>query len=132
MILRNKYGKIYGGYGILFEKILVLNDPKLARELSVKQLHQFPHRFMFYLGDSNLKHALFFMPANEDWKRVRTTVSPAFTSGKLKNMLSPIERILGNFIRHLEQFSDSGKFFPNFHCCDSNRFEYNFSCDSNS
>lgn len=101
------YGKVYGAYNLV-EKILVVNDAKMARELSIKELHKFPLRSSFYMGNTNFVKSLFLMAANEDWKRVRSIVTPAFTSGKLKAMLTPIERIVSNFVEHLEKHSLDG------------------------
>ncbi|OTF70766.1 hypothetical protein BLA29_006150, partial [Euroglyphus maynei] len=105
-----KHGNIHGIYGI-GRRALIMEDPKLARELSVKELHKFPDRFGGYLGKTSLVHSLFLMPANEDWKRIRTIVTPAFTSGKLKAMIAPINKILDNFLRNLDKHAESGEMF---------------------
>ncbi|XP_017462254.1 PREDICTED: cytochrome P450 3A8-like, partial [Rhagoletis zephyria] len=103
--------KIYGAYGP-FNKILIVNDAKIVRELSTKAMHKFPIRnSQLDQGTTNIRKSLFFMQANEDWKRIRSIVTPAFTSGKLKRMMSPIERIAENFIEHLHQEADTGKTF---------------------
>lgn len=107
---RSKYGKIYGAYD-LNRPILIVNDAKLAKDISVKEMHKFPLRLPGELGKSSFKYSLFFMSANEDWKRVRSIVSPAFTSGKLKSMLTPINKIVQNFIDSLEQYSRTGERF---------------------
>ena len=101
---KDKYGcKIYGMYGP-FSKTLIVNDAKVARELSTKELHKFAIRNnTFYQGTTNLTKSMFFMEANEDWKRVRSIVTPAFTANKLKRMMSPIERIANNFVQHLRR-----------------------------
>lgn len=41
----------------------------------------------------------------------RSVVTPAFTTGKLKQMLTPIERITSNFIDHLKPMAESGERF---------------------
>ena len=38
-------------------------------------------------------------------------MTPAFTSGKLRAMMSPIERITGNFVEHLRPMAKSGEKF---------------------
>ncbi|XP_075681360.1 cytochrome P450 3A8-like [Dermatophagoides pteronyssinus] len=105
-----KYGYIFGVYGI-GQRALIFNDPKMVRELSIKELHKFPIRFGGYMGKTSMIHSLFMMPANDDWKRIRTIVSPAFTSGKLKAMITPINTILNNFVRNLERHAESGEMF---------------------
>ena len=102
-----KYGKVYGSF-TFGKRTLITNDAKIAKEISIKEFHKFPLRYSFHIGSSNLNKSLFFMQANEDWKRVRSIVTPAFTSGKLKGMLHPIEKLVENFIHHLEQFSENG------------------------
>lgn len=105
-----KRGNIFGIYGI-GQRALILNDPKMVREISIKELHKFPIRFGGYMGKTSMVHSLFMMPANDDWKRIRTIVSPAFTSGKLKAMITPINRILDNFVRNLDKHGESGEMF---------------------
>ncbi|OTF71720.1 hypothetical protein BLA29_003818, partial [Euroglyphus maynei] len=105
-----KYGYIYGVYGI-GQRALIFQDPKLVRELSIKELDKFPIRFGGYLGKTSMIHSLFMMAANEDWKRIRTIVSPAFTSGKLKAMITPINKILDNFVHNLNKHAESGEMF---------------------
>ena len=104
------YGPIHG---VLTPRchLLVINDIDVARELYIKQFHKFPIRYSFWFGYSNIDKVLFFMPANDDWKRIRSLITPAFTTGKLKRMIEPIEEINGNFIRHLLKFSESGEEF---------------------
>ena len=102
-----KHGKIYGTFHYV-KRGLVVNDIKMVREISIKEFHKFPLRYDFYTGSSNLSKSLFFMQANEDWKRIRSIVTPAFTSGKLKGMLHPIEKIVENFIDHLDRLSETG------------------------
>ncbi|KAJ6218335.1 hypothetical protein RDWZM_009492 [Blomia tropicalis] len=103
-----RFGRIYGGFRTT-TKMLFLNDAKLARELSTKYSHKFPVRNSLYAGSSNISKSLFFMEANEDWKRIRSIVTPAFTSGKLRRMISPMERISNNFIDHIRPYAKTGE-----------------------
>lgn len=105
-----KFGRIYGAYAT-DHYILIVNDAKLIREFSIKENHKFPERFRAYLGTSSIRHSLFMMTANEDWKRIRSIVSPAFTSGKLKSMLTLINHLVDNFILHLDKHCNSDEKF---------------------
>lgn len=105
-----EFGRIYGGYSIN-HYILIVNDAKLIRDYSIKENHKFPERFHAHLGTSSIRHSLFMMTANEDWKRIRSIVSPAFTSGKLKSMLTLINHVVDNFIQHLDKQSNSNEKF---------------------
>lgn len=65
-----QYGRIFGIYEPA-SQVLFLNDAKLARELSIKSFHQFPIRFNFYTGTTNIGKSLFFLEADENWRRIR-------------------------------------------------------------
>lgn len=106
------------------KKLLIINDAKMVRDFSTKQSQQFRIRNSLLTYDSsNIVKSLFLMEANEDWKRIRSIISPAFTSGKLKQMISPIEKIATNFVTHLRPMAKSGELF------DLKRFISGFSMD---
>ncbi|XP_054155685.1 cytochrome P450 3A8-like [Oppia nitens] len=82
--LYRKYGKCFGVYEGN-RPVLYLADPELIRDVLVKDFHVFTNRrdvragFLMNKMIANLK--------DDDWKRVRTVISPTFTSGKLRKML---------------------------------------------
>ena len=102
--------KISAGF-VLIQKVLVLNDPKIAHDLSVKEGHKYPFRSNAFLGTNSLAKSLFFLEANHDWKRIRTIVSPSFTSGKLKAMSEPISEIADQLVNNLRSHAKDGKPF---------------------
>ena len=109
MDLHRLYGRVYGGYAIT-GKYLIVNEPDLIKEIFVKSFNVFPQHKLINISQSpKLDNMLFFMPGNDNWKRVRSIITPAFTSGKLKAMMSQISDITDNFVTHLEAFEKTGK-----------------------
>ncbi|CAG2171470.1 unnamed protein product [Oppiella nova] len=88
---------------------MVINEPDLLRDIIVKDFNIFPDHRKFHMGSSKLGQSLFFMAGDTDWKRVRTILSPAFSSGKLRAMLSHIESIGDRFVHTLAPFAKSGE-----------------------
>jgi cytochrome P450 len=74
----------------------------------VKDFHNFPNRKNVSLGSSKIKFSIFFLPGNEDWKRIRSIVSPTFTSGKLRQMISSISDISDKFVVNLDKIAEKG------------------------
>ena len=108
-----KYGKLYGSY-VLTKKLIVINEPDLLRDIMVKDFHIFPDRREFHMGSSKIAKSLFFMPGNDDWKRVRSILSPVFTSGKLRAMMAHISGVSDRFVNNLDEFEKNGKFMNHF------------------
>ena len=78
------YGKIYGVYTGL-KPTLTISDIELAKQIMIKDFHLFVNRRDFHILDEMWKTNLFMVP-DEDWKRIRSITTPAFTSGKLRRM----------------------------------------------
>ncbi|KAF5285371.1 hypothetical protein FQR65_LT13261 [Abscondita terminalis] len=92
----------YVGMFLMSEPVVVIRDPKLFKEILIKEFKTFstrrttiPHE-VDYLWSQNL----FSIKATEHWHRFRTTLSPGFSSAKLKSMFSDISQnakiLLGN------------------------------------
>ncbi|XP_071033396.1 lithocholate 6-beta-hydroxylase-like isoform X5 [Parasteatoda tepidariorum] len=82
----NTLGPIYGVYEVNSPTLSVA-DPKLLRDILVKDFANFPNRRSFITGNKigdNMLPSL----EGEDWKRVRTIITPTFTTGKLKRLMS--------------------------------------------
>ncbi|CAG2101065.1 unnamed protein product [Medioppia subpectinata] len=103
-----KYGRVYGTY-TGFRRSIVINEPDLLRDIMVKDFNVFPDHKHFHMGSSKLDKSLFFMPGDDDWKRVRSILSPVFTSGKLRAMMAHIGGISDGLVHSLSEFEKNGK-----------------------
>lgn len=72
-----------------FRPILLVRDPKITKDILIKDFHLFRNRgFHFDIKNDPLAANLFF--SDENWREMRMKMSPAFTSGKLKAMVESI------------------------------------------
>lgn len=101
-----KYGKIWG----FFEgpqPILAIMDPEIIKIVLVKECYSvFTNRRTF--GPVGFMKKAITMSEDEEWKRLRTLLSPTFTSGKLKEMF-PIMKQYGDIlVRNLRREEEKG------------------------
>uniref|UniRef100_A0A670YEJ5 unspecific monooxygenase n=1 Tax=Pseudonaja textilis TaxID=8673 RepID=A0A670YEJ5_PSETE len=82
-----KYGKIWGTYEGR-QPMLAITDPELIKIILVKESYStFLNRGNFFpRGQLNTS---IVTAEDEQWKRIRTVLSPTFTSGKLKEVRGP-------------------------------------------
>ncbi|CAG2163284.1 unnamed protein product [Oppiella nova] len=105
----NKYGRVYGMYTISGNTIMI-NDPELLRDIFIKDFHAFPdHINNIHFGSSHLSKGLFFLKGDDNWKRIRNIITPAFTSGKLRAMMGHISDASDRFVNMLVKYERTGK-----------------------
>ncbi|CAG2169563.1 unnamed protein product, partial [Oppiella nova] len=80
-------------------------DPELIKQILVKDFHLFPDRSKFGRSDDPIRSRFLVSLTGDDWKRVRSIVSPTFTSGKMKKMYPMIKECLTDFMNHLKGFA---------------------------
>ena len=104
-----KYGKVFavclGG-----KPTLVVADPELLKQIMVKDFSKFRNRFRFPVPvgpplDKNLLET-----RDETWKRIRTTLTPTFSAGKMKLMVPLMEKSCDTLMDKLEEIADSGEY----------------------
>ncbi len=77
--------------------VLVVNDLELAKMMMVKDFDHFTDLRTFGMDTSTEanRYIANMMPfvTGEKWRKVRSLMTPAFTSGKLKNMVPLMQKV---------------------------------------
>ncbi|VEN53746.1 unnamed protein product [Callosobruchus maculatus] len=91
----------YFGIFAYDEPHLVIKDPKLVKQILVKDANSFTDRTVTAPEHNELIANLLFLQKSPKWKVYRSKVSPAFTSGKLKLMFHTVNEISKDLNRYL-------------------------------
>ena len=101
-----KYGKVYtlcmGG-----KPSLVVADPELLKQIMIKDFPNFRNRYIIQregVFDKGVLNA-----RDETWKRIRNTLTPTFSAGKMKLMVPLIEKSCDTLMDKLGKIADSGE-----------------------
>uniref|UniRef100_A0A914IBQ9 Cytochrome P450 n=1 Tax=Globodera rostochiensis TaxID=31243 RepID=A0A914IBQ9_GLORO len=86
----SKYGNSYGSF--LFDRReFCTKDPEMMRQIFIKEFSHFQNRFNLMPeqkeAPKSLMRNVLSALCDEDWKRVRNRITPAFTTGKLKKLI---------------------------------------------
>lgn len=93
-------GKCFGSY-IGNMPALIISDPDILKEIMVKQFSKFTDRVMGIPIEKKWDKAV-SVANGEHWKFLRHTLSPTFSSGKMRHMSPYIHRCLDNLLEILE------------------------------
>ncbi|XP_035688030.1 cytochrome P450 3A8-like isoform X2 [Branchiostoma floridae] len=107
-----KYGKVYGLYRGAATPLLVISDREMLREVFVKQFHNFSTR----TGETQFLmtkplDCMLSTVTGEKWKNLRSTLSPAFSAGKLKKMSEQLNRCADQLVSNLGEQTSQGQSF---------------------
>ncbi|XP_032897020.1 cytochrome P450 3A8-like [Amblyraja radiata] len=98
-----KYGNIWG----IFDgrkPVLCIMEPDLIKTILIKEFYTvFTNRRDFGLNGPFEESVL--LVQDERWKRIRSVLSPVFTTGRLKEMCPIIKRYTQNLVKHAESKS---------------------------
>ncbi|KAI2474099.1 cytochrome P450 9e2-like [Diabrotica virgifera virgifera] len=105
---RNVYNAIpnarYFGVYQFSKPALVLKDPDLITELTIKHFNHFTdHQFMISEKFEPMWGKSLFIIKGQRWRKIRHIISPSFTSNKLKIMFGLITDCAKNFTEHFLQ-----------------------------
>lgn len=90
------------------QPVLAITDPDMVKTILVKECYSvFTNRRSF--GPVGFMRNAISVSEDETWKRLRTLLSPAFTSGKLKEMFPIVDQYADVLVRNLRKEAEKGK-----------------------
>lgn len=96
------------GIYLFFRPALLVRDVDLVRNILVKDFEHFADRGIFCDEvHDKFSGSLFALPG-EKWKNLRQTLTPAFTSGKLKSMFNTLLNVGEKLKLHLDPLAENG------------------------
>ncbi|GAA6083434.1 cytochrome P450 3A30-like isoform X4 [Tachysurus ichikawai] len=102
-----KYGKIWGMYDAR-QPVLCIMDTEIIKSVLIKECYTlFTNRRNFRLNGP-LYDAVSVIE-DEDWRRIRSVLSPSFTSGRLKEMFGIMKSHSRSLVKNLQKTSERGE-----------------------
>lgn len=96
------------GIYLFFRPALLVNDIVLVKNVLNNDFHHFHDRGVYnHVNDDPLSGGIFQLDGLE-WKNLRTKMTPAFSSAKLKNMFKTFHDIGTNLERHMSRSASNG------------------------
>ncbi|XP_022162044.1 probable cytochrome P450 6a13 [Myzus persicae] len=95
-------GHKYGGLFHMRTPILMVRDPELINDVLIKDFSSFPDRGIYSDFVANPLSNHLFLMQNPQWKIMRSKLSPAFTSGKLKLMYDQIKECGEELMKNID------------------------------
>ncbi|KAK3594092.1 hypothetical protein CHS0354_040860 [Potamilus streckersoni] len=105
--LMQKYGRCVGIYLGNIPQLLI-TEPEMIKQILVKRFPDFTDR-PHTLEDSKFMDSAVNLASGEHWKFLRSTLSPTFSSGKMRNMTPLISQCLERLICNGRKMSENGK-----------------------
>ncbi|XP_054713597.1 cytochrome P450 3A21-like [Uloborus diversus] len=102
-----KYGAVYGHYEGTYP-VISIADPTLLKKIFVKDFHAFTCRRTFETGEPVMDKNVSIVKG-EDWKRIRSIITPTFTSGRLKRMMSIFKECSQVCVNNFMKYAESGE-----------------------
>ncbi|XP_052803394.1 cytochrome P450 3A24-like [Mya arenaria] len=97
------YGKVFGTYAGN-RPTLVISDPEIIKQITVKQFDKFTNRSQLLNLPEFWKSAV-SVADGDTWRNMRHTLSPTFTSGKMRHMGPYLQKCLDVFHEILDKKS---------------------------
>ncbi|XP_075890945.1 cytochrome P450 3A40-like [Nelusetta ayraudi] len=99
-----KYGNIWGIFDGR-QPVLCITDPAMIKTVLVKECYSFFTNRRNFRLNGPLYDAV-SIAEDDQWKRIRSVLSPSFTSGRLKEMFGIMKRHSANLISNMKKKAD--------------------------
>lgn len=97
------------GVFIWFRPTIILYDLEVIKDVLVKNFNHFHDRGAYCNAKTDpLSGHLFSLEGNE-WRNMRTKLTPTFTSGKMKMMFNIVVEISNEMVKFLEKSCENGR-----------------------
>lgn len=96
------------GFYLFFKASIFVMDLDLINNILIKDFQTFPTRGFYYNEERDPLSAHLFSLEGERWKTLRSKMTQAFTSGKMKIMLPAIVDIANQYVKSLKTAVDDG------------------------
>ncbi|XP_031138529.1 thromboxane-A synthase [Sander lucioperca] len=103
------------GYYLGRRPVVVIADPDMLRQVMVRDFSSFPNRMTIRFATKPMTDCL-LMLRNERWKRVRSILTPSFSSAKMKEMVPLINTATNALMSNLNVSAESGQAFDIHRC----------------
>lgn len=81
---------------------LLLKDPEMIRQVLVKDFDHFVDRRKVQLHSEPIFNSMLSMLEGQEWKNVRSVMSPTFTTGKIRRMFEHFNHCGGNLVEFVK------------------------------
>lgn len=99
---------VIAGFYTMFAPSFIVTDLELVKQITVKDFASFSDRGIYVNEENEPITGHLFSISGEKWMRLRSKLSPVFTSGKIKMMYNTISDKGENFVAALQAASAAG------------------------
>lgn len=103
-----EYGRVFG-YFEGWTPVIAVSDSDILKEILVKDFNNFRSRKPFPLAPR--KALGLFLENGDQWKKSRSSLTPAFSSGKLRQMFPTINKCVDHLVSNTNEKCEIGEPF---------------------
>ncbi|KAL7645340.1 UNVERIFIED_CONTAM: hypothetical protein RMT77_003726 [Armadillidium vulgare] len=106
-LYKNYKGHKLCGYYEFTKPVLMIGDPQLLKNVMIKDFDHFTDRSFVVFNEPVMDHMLLGLKGSV-WKRVRSAMTPTFSSGKIKQTFSLLNDCSENLVKYFHKKINEG------------------------